>query len=148
MAATETNEPSRAPQVSRDPLRENERENLKRIGEKIAKARESHILPDGTIRASQRRLAELVGTTQTSIRRLENGEANVSIAVLVRAAKILGLDDWDDLLRSIKPEMTLVNERYEENREDIEGRTAAMGLERITYYEQKALLQLMGLWPR
>ena len=148
MAGAESSETSHGPQRSSDPLRENERDVLKRIGTEVVRARERLELPDGSTGASQRQLAELVGTTQTSIRRLENGEANVSITVFVRTAKVLGLTDWDDLLGPIKPQLSLVKETYEERREEIEGRTAALGLGRITYFEQKSLLQLMGLWPR
>ena len=99
---------------------------------------------------NQRDFAGIVGTTQTSIRRLEGGETNVSAILLVRAAKALGMD-LKELLAPIKPEIELVDEVFKKNRKEIEKSTSAMGLteeDMDNYYTQRDLLRLMKLWPR
>ena len=96
---------------------------------------------------SQRWLADRVGTTQTSIRRLERGESNASAVLVVRAAKVLGLDIMD-LLDRIECEETKVDQVYEENRKFIDERTAAMGLTDEDFHTKRELLRLLKLWPR
>ena len=70
----------------RDWMKDNETESLRAIGEAIAKKREK-------IKMTQRDLAEKVGTTQTSIRRLEQGATNMSVVTLVRVFKLLSEED-------------------------------------------------------
>ena len=135
-----------------DPLEMNERDALRKIGAAIAEARGDR---------SQRWLADHVGTTQTSIRRLESGETSVSAIVLLRAFKVLeydlkerGLDfrlDFQDLISGIEPASTLVKQIREANQEEIEKGTSAMGLTKDDmddFYTQRDLLRLMKLWPR
>ena len=98
----------------------------------------------------QREFADRVGTTQTSIRRLEGGETNVSAVLLVRAAKALDMD-LEDLLTPIKSEKMLVDEKWKSHKKEIEQSTSAMGLtesDQDDFYTQRDLLRLMKLWPR
>ena len=121
-----------------DVLDANERDVLQAIGARIAEARGEN---------SQRWLADLVGTTQTSIRRLERGETSVSVTLLVRSAKVLGLD-VQELVADIEPELTLVDSKYAEYSDFIEQRTSAMGLRSLDFHTKRELLKLLSLWPR
>ena len=121
-----------------DPMKENEEQAFRYIGSRIAEARGER---------SQRWLADRVGTTQTSIRRLERGETNASAVLVVRAAKVLNLDIMD-LLDRIECEETKVDQVYETNRKFIEERTAAMGLTDEDFHTKRELLRLLKLWPR
>ena len=131
------------PMTSKNWIKDNERDSILEIAEKLTEKRSQ-------LDINQRDFADLVGTTQTSIRRLEGGETNVSAVLLIRAAKALGLD-LDELLTPIKPEIQLVADAYKRNQDDIEKSTSAMGLtkeDRDNFYTQRDLLRLMKLWPR
>ena len=124
-------------------IKDNERDSILDIAKKLTEKRNE-------LDINQRDFADLVGTTQTSIRRLEGGETNVSAVLLIRAAKALDMD-LDELLAPIKPEIQLVADVYGENQEEIEKSTSAMGLtkeDRDNFYTQRDLLRLMKLWPR
>ena len=119
-------------------LEENEKEALRYIGEEVAKKRGER---------SQRWLADRVGTTQTSIRRLERGETNVSAILFVRTAKVLEMNILD-LLDRIEPEENLVALAFQEHKTFIDERTAAMGLTDEDFHTKRELLRLLKLWPR
>ena len=119
-------------------LKENERETLRDIGESIARHRDDKEL-------SQRELADAVGTTQTSIRRLEKGQTNTSVAVLVRTFKVLSMDMLE-LLDAIEPRSKLIEDVYEENREYIEQATAAMGLGELDVNTKRTLMEMLDIW--
>ena len=124
-------------------IKDNERDSILEIAERLAEKRSQMDI-------NQRDFADLVGTTQTSIRRLEGGETNVSAVLLIRAAKALGMD-LDELLAPIKPEIHLVADVFRQNQDEIEKSTSAMGLteeDRNNFYTQRDLLRLMKLWPR
>ena len=124
-----------------DPLQDNERDALRKIGAIISEARGEK---------SQRWLADHVGTTQTSIRRLESGETSVSAVVLSRAANVLKLD-FQDLIAGIEPASTMVKRIHKEHQKEIERSISAMGLtedDLDDFYTQRDLLRLMKLWPR
>ena len=121
-------------------LKENEKDALRFIGAEVTKARKA-------ARLSQRQLAEVVGTTQTSIRRLEGGETNVSAVLMTRAAKVLRLP-LIDLLEQIEPESELVELKFAEYSERIEQTTSAMGLTVNDFWTKRALLQMLGVWPK
>lgn len=121
-------------------LKENEKDALRFIGGEVTKARKA-------ARLSQRQLAEVVGTTQTSIRRLEGGETNVSAVLMTRAAKVLRLP-LIDLLEQIEPESELVELKFAEYSERIEQTTSAMGLTVDDFWTKRALLQMLGIWPK
>ena len=125
-------------EIAPDPLRENGRSALKRIGEEVAAARGER---------SQRWLADLVGTTEASIRRLERGETNASVILFARTAKVLGLD-VHKLLAPIESEEALVNRQYEEHKAYIDERTSAMELNTEGFSVKRELLRLLELWPR
>ena len=78
-------------------IKDNERDSILDIAKKLTEKRNE-------LDINQRDFADLVGTTQTSIRRLEGGETNVSAVLLIRAAKALDMD-LDELLAPIKPEI-------------------------------------------
>ena len=128
--------------------KDNEREALAKIARDVVDGRKEKSAKENRT-YTQRNLADEVGTTQTSIRRLEGGETNVSIVVLVRAAKVLGLS-LEKLLEHIQPESELVDRDWEENVERIRQATAAMGLEdeEIDFSTKRALLQMLKLWPK
>ena len=128
--------------------KDNEREALAKIARDVVDGRKEKSAKENRT-YTQRNLADEVGTTQTSIRRLEGGETNVSIVVLVRAAKVLGLK-LEKLLEHIQPESELVDRDWEENVERIRQATAAMGLEdeEIDFSTKRALLQMLKLWPK
>lgn len=121
-------------------VKENEREALKQIGKEIAKTRERK----GN---TQRDLADKVGTTQTSIRRMERGETNVSAVVLTRTAKALDLP-LVTLLEPIQPEMNLVDKKWNEHLEQINKSVAAMGMSKddIDFPTKRAFLRMLKLW--
>ena len=124
-------------------VKDNEKEAILDIAGRITTRRNE-------LDINQRDLADLVGTTQTSIRRLEGGETNVSAVLLVRAAKALDME-LEDLLAPIKPELQLVGEVYRDNRDEVEKGTSAMGLteeDMDNFHTQRDLLRLMKLWPR
>ena len=121
-----------------DVLQVNARDALQTIGARITEARGEN---------SQRWLADLVGTTQTSIRRLERGETSVSVVLLARAAKVLQLE-IQDLMAEIQPELTLVEREYDRHRDFIEQRTSVMGLRNLDFHTKRELLKLLELWPR
>jgi transcriptional regulator with XRE-family HTH domain len=124
-------------------VKDNEKEAILDIAGRITTRRNE-------LDINQRDLADLVGTTQTSIRRLEGGETNVSAVLLVRAAKALDME-VEDLLAPIKPELQLVGEVYRDNRGEVEKSTSAMGLteeDMDNFHTQRDLLRLMKLWPR
>ena len=124
-------------------VKDNEKEAILDIAGRITTRRNE-------LDINQRDLADLVGTTQTSIRRLEGGETNVSAVLLVRAAKALHME-LEDLLAPIKPELQLVGEVYRDNRDEVEKSTSAMGLteeDMDNFHTQRDLLRLMKLWPR
>jgi transcriptional regulator with XRE-family HTH domain len=124
-------------------VKDNEKEAILDIAGRITTRRNE-------LDINQRDLADLVGTTQTSIRRLEGGETNVSAVLLVRAAKALDME-VEDLLAPIKPELQLVGEVYRDNRDEVEKSTSAMGLteeDMDNFHTQRDLLRLMKLWPR
>ena len=121
-----------------DPMKENEEQVFRYIGAKVAEARGER---------SQRWLADCVGTTQTSIRRLERGESNTSAVLVVRTAKVLGLDILD-LLDRIEPEEVLVDQTHKKHKQFIDERTAAMGLTDEDFHTKRELLRLLKLWPR
>lgn len=124
-------------------VKDNEKEAILDIAGRITARRNE-------LDINQRDLADLVGTTQTSIRRLEGGETNVSAVLLVRAAKALDME-VEDLLAPIKPELQLVGEVYRDNRGEVEKSTSAMGLteeDMDSFHTQRDLLRLMKLWPR
>ena len=121
-----------------DWLLANERHVLQRIGERIAKERGER---------SQRWLSDFIGTNQTSIRRLERGESSLSAVLLARAAKVLNLD-LQELMSGIEPEVTLVDQVYEEHQDSIEQRTSAMGLGELDFHTKRELLRLLKLWPK
>ena len=126
----------------------NERESLARIAKDIVDGRKERSAKDKRT-YTQRDLANEVGTTQTSIRRLEGGETNVSFVVMVRAAKVLGLP-LEKLLEHIQPESELMDRTYKENAARIAQATSAMGLEEeeIDFSTKRALLQMLKLWPK
>lgn len=129
-------------------IKDNEREALAKIAGDIVDARKDRsVREDRTY--TQRDLADEVGTTQTSIRRLEGGETTVSIVVLVRAAKVLGLQ-LEKLLGHIQPESELVDHVWQENSAIVGEATSAMGLanEEIDFSTKRALLQMLKLWPK
>ena len=127
----------------KDWIKENERKALTLIAQSIIdKLRE--------VDMDERSLAEKVGTTQTSIRRLEGGETNVSAVLLIRTAKVLNMD-LVELFDCIKPGSQLVNDLFQENWKTIVEGTSAMGLTKDDledFYTQRDLLRLMKLWPR
>ena len=129
--------------MAMDPVKENSEDALGNIARKIAQEREKRNL-------NQRDLAERVGTTQTSIRRLEKGETNVAAVLLVRVAKTLGLD-LVELLEPIKSEQQLVNKIYAENGAEIARAVSSMGRtenDMDDFYDKRDLLRMMRLWPR
>ena len=119
------------------PVQANERDGLQAIGKKIKEARGGH---------SQRWLADMVGTTQASIRRLERGETTVSVVLLARTAKVLDLE-IPDLVVDFEPAVTLVERSHKEHQEYIEQRTSSMGLGELDFYTKRTLLRLLDLWP-
>lgn len=124
-------------------IKDNERDAILDIAEKITTMRNQ-------LDINQRDFADLVGTTQTSIRRLEGGETNVSAILLIRAAKALHID-LEELLAPIKPEVHLVDDVFKRNQAEIEKSTSAMGLteeDEKDFHTQRDLLRLMKLWPR
>ena len=126
-----------------DWIKVNERESLTTIGQRLVNERKKRNM-------DQREFADRVGTTQTSIRRLEGGETNVSAVLLVRAAKALDLN-LEDLMAPIKSEKMLVDETWKSHKSEIEQSTSAMGLtenDQEDFYTQRDLLRLMKLWPR
>ena len=129
--------------MSTDWNKENERNSLTVIAQLIIEKR-------GKENVDQRLLADLVGTTQTSIRRLEGGETNVSAVLLVRVAKALDMD-LEQLLEPIKPDRTLVQDLCKKHDKEIASSTSAMGLtddDLDNFYTQRDLLRLLKLWPR
>lgn len=128
--------------------KDNEGESLARVARDVVDGRKEKSAKENRT-YTQRDLADDVGTTQTSIRRLEGGQTNVSIVVLVRAAKVLGLK-LEKLLEHIQPESELVDRAWEENAERIRQATAAMGLEdeEVDFSTKRALLQMLKLWPK
>ena len=126
-----------------DWIKVNERESLTKIGQRLVNERKKRNM-------DQREFADRVGTTQTSIRRLEGGETNVSAVLLVRAAKALDMN-LVDLLAPIKSEKMLVDETWRKHEGEIKRSTSAMGLtesDQEDFYTQRDLLRLMKLWPR
>ena len=126
-----------------NPIKDNEADSLTLIAKSIIKKREEEGL-------DVRDLAELVGTTQTSIRRLEGGETNMSAVLLIRTAKALNMD-LVELLACIKPASQLAKDIAEEHSEVITQSTSAMGLtteDLDDFYTQRDLLRLLKLWPR
>ena len=126
-----------------DWVKTNEEDSLMTIAQRIVDERKKRNMDQGVF-------ADLVGTTQTSIRRLEGGETNVSAVLLVRAAKALDMD-LEDLLAPIKPGKCLVNDIWQEKKEEVAQSTSAMGLtksDQEDFYTQRDLLRLMKLWPR
>ena len=126
-----------------DWIKVNERESLMNIGQRLVNERKKRNM-------DQREFADRVGTTQTSIRRLEGGETNVSAVLLVRAAKTLDMN-LVDLLAPIKSERMLVDETWRKHEGEIKRSTSAMGLtenDQEDFYTQRDLLRLMKLWPR
>lgn len=121
-----------------NPLKSNEQETLRDIGEQVARLRGDR---------SQRWLADHVGTTQTSIRRLERGETNVSSVLLARTAKVLGLE-IKDLLAPIETEETMVDITWEKNKKFIKEKISGMGLTVEDFYTKREILRLLDLWPR
>ena len=125
------------------PVKENAEESLSLIARMIGQEREKQNL-------DQRDLAERVGTTQTSIRRLEKGETNVAAVLLVRVAKTLGMD-VTELLEPIQSAQQLVDKIYEENGEAIARAVSSMGRtekDLDDFYDKRDLLRMMRLWPR
>ena len=125
------------------PVKENAEESLNLIARMIGQEREKQNL-------DQRDLAERVGTTQTSIRRLEKGETNVAAVLLIRVAKTLGMD-VTELLEPIQSAQQLVDRTYEESNEEITRAVSHMGLtqnDTDDFYTRRDLLRLMKLWPR
>ena len=125
------------------PVKENAEESLSLIARMIGQEREKQNL-------DQRDLAERVGTTQTSIRRLEKGETNVAAVLLIRVAKTLGMD-VTELLEPIQSAQQLVDRTYEESNEEITRAVSHMGLtqnDTDDFYTRRDLLRLMKLWPR
>ena len=124
-------------------VKDNERDSISKIAERIVERRkELNLHPSA--------LADMVGTTQTSIRRMEGGESNVSAVLLIRTANVLGMP-LKDLLASIKSESELVADVYQEHKAEVERNTSAMGLTEqdvADFYTQRDLLRLMKLWPR
>lgn len=123
---------------SRNWLRENEREILKDIGEEIASARNK----EGW---SQRELADMVGTTQTSIRRMEKGQTNASIVILMRTFRALRLNP-DVHLEQARTREELIDAAYEENKEYIERSTAAMSLRKLDTATKRTLMEMLDIW--
>ena len=126
-----------------DFLKDNERDSISKIAERIVERRQQLNLHPSA-------LADMVGTTQTSIRRLEGGETNVSAVLLVRTANALGMP-LEDLLAPIKSESELVADTYQEHEVEVGRSTSAMGLTEQDvkdFYTQRDLLRLMKLWPR
>jgi transcriptional regulator with XRE-family HTH domain len=124
-------------------VKDNERDSISKISDRIVERRKELDLHPST-------LAEMVGTTQTSIRRLEGGETNVSAILLIRTANVLGMP-LEDLLAPIKSESELVADTYLEHKAEVERSTSAMGLTEQDvedFYTQRDLLRLMKLWPR
>ena len=137
-SSAEPTKPEKTETAIPDLLKENGKLALKKIGDEVAAARGL---------SSQRRLADLVGTTEASIRRLERGETNTSIILFARTAKVLGLD-VNELLAPIESEEALVNRQYEEHKAYIDERTSAMELNSETFSVKRELLRLLELWPR
>ena len=119
-------------------LKENERDVLRTVGERIASRRNEKGL-------TQRQLAGMVGTTQTSIRRMEKGQTNTSIIVLMRTFKVLGMDLVKHL-GNVKPRESLINEAYNKHRDYIEKTTAAMGLTNKSTQTKKTLMEMLDIW--
>jgi transcriptional regulator with XRE-family HTH domain len=129
--------------MTQDWMKENAQDSLSTISRWIIEERDKSNL-------DQRGLADLTGTTQTSIRRLESGETNVSAVLLVRVAKALNMD-LKKLLEPIKSERELVQIVSKANEAEIRKNTSAMGLteeDMNNFYTQRDLLRLMKLWPR
>ena len=124
------------------PAKDNERKALAHIAKVVREARRCKGY-------SQRELADHVGTAQTSIRRMEGGESNVSAIILARTAKALELS-LDELMASVETERQLIDRKYEENIATISKGTSAMGLreDEIDFTTQRAILQMLKLWPR
>ena len=122
------------------PLVSNQAKALETLGKKVAEAR----IARGW---TQRDLSERVGANEVSIRRLEQGETNISVVLFGRVAGALK-ESPAELLNDLKSEEELLDDAYEENRLEIEERTAAMGLRQLDHRSKKALLQLLGYWPR
>ena len=124
-------------------VKDNERDSISKISDRIVERRKELNLHPSI-------LAEMVGTTQTSIRRLEGGETNVSAILLIRTANVLGMP-LENLLAPIKSESELVADTYLEHKAEVERSTSAMGLTEQDvedFYTQRDLLRLMKLWPR
>ena len=134
----EVSKAERPQEIVPDPLKENGKSALKRIGEEVAAARGQR---------SQRWLADLVGTTEASIRRLERGETNASVILFARTAQVLGLD-VNELLAPIESEESLVKRHFGEHKSYIEERTSAMELNTETFSVKRELLRLLELWPK
>ena len=129
--------------MTQDWMKENAQDSLSTISRWIIEERDK-------LNLDQRGLADLTGTTQTSIRRLESGETNVSAVLLVRVAKALNMD-LKKLLEPIKSERELVQIVSKANEAEIRKNTSAMGLteeDMNNFYTQRDLLRLMKLWPR
>lgn len=56
-----------------------------------------------TLKMTQRELAEMMGTSQPKVSRLEAGEDNVTLATLQRAATALGIDPASLLAEHTEP---------------------------------------------
>ena len=119
-------------------LKENERDVLRTVGERIASRRNKKGL-------TQRRLADMVGTTQTSIRRMEKGQTNTSIIVLMRTFKVLGMDLVKHL-EGVKPREILIEIAWVENEDYIEQTTSAMGLTKKNIQTKRTLMEMLDIW--
>ena len=124
--------------TARNYVKENERKALRDIGKKIAWEREKE-------RITQRELADAVGTTQTSIRRMEKGQTNTSAVVLIRTLKVLGMDLLE-ILDPIQTRGSLIDEVYEKNKRSIEQATAAMGLGELDAGTKRTLMEMLDIW--
>lgn len=119
-------------------LQENAHEALRRLGKRIARERRNKGF-------SQRQLADAVGTTQTSIRRMEKGETNTSVVVLVRTFKTLQVD-LIEVLDLIEPRDRLIDIVYEDNKEYIHQTTAGMGLGELDTNTKRTLMEMLDIW--
>lgn len=119
-------------------LKENERDVLRTVGEGIASRRNKKGL-------TQRELADMVGTTQTSIRRMEKGQTNTSIIVLMRTFKVLGMDLVKHL-EGVKPREILIKVAWDKNKDYIEQTTAAMGLTKKNIQTKRTLMEMLDIW--
>ena len=119
-------------------IRKNERETLREVGQQIARKRDYEKL-------SQRELAAKVGTTQTSIRRMEKGQTNTSVVILLRTFRALDMNPADHL-DGIRTREELIEEAYKRNEKYITQSTSAMGLRELDTATKCTLMEMLDIW--